>query len=112
MKVIIFFLATILWGFAGHLTRPFMVDKFTDGGRVFDGWFAVGSYTIGIVMAFSAVLVQVYLLASWLIGRCRRALSAWDVVLISFVAGVLGFFSFGIGTVAGHWWLPDKVIPK
>ena len=122
---------TVIAGFLGHLTRPFMVKNFTDGGRRFDGWFALLSYSLGVVFCCPFIIwILDHLLKTPpvqgataryqdALARARHGLDIHDLdeaesrlrtmtETATVASYFLGFGAFGTGTVLGHFLLPDR----
>lgn len=96
MQIILTLIYAIIGGFGGHLTRPLMVREFAKDGH-FGGWFAILSYSIGVVLAFPFIDAMHGHLGEL---KDRRAQLG--------AAYFLGFLGVGIGTVLGHWLVPDE----
>lgn len=95
MKLLSALLLTAIGGLGGHLTRPIVRKEFANGGR-YDGWFAVVSYTLGVLFALPFIV--------WL----WRSLDRLDGESRLVVSYLIGFGAFGAGTVGGHWLWPDE----
>lgn len=98
MKLLLILASAAIGGFAGHLTRPIMIDQFTDNGTRYDGWFAILSYALGIIFVVP-FLLSIYDTLKEIVNGKTRVLASY----------FLSFGAFGVGTVLGHWLLPDKV---
>ena len=94
MRLLTALLLTTIGGIAGHLTRPIVRREFVRGGR-YDGWFAIASYTLGVLFALP------FIVWTW------RNLDRLDGESRLVSAYLLAFGAFGAGTVFGHWLLPD-----
>ena len=96
MRLLLMLMFTAIGGFFAHLTRPILIREFTNGGKIWGGWFAVAVPAVGVLLniPFSVAIHEQ-------LGRVdsrERHLCAY----------LLSFLAFGAGTTFGHWMVPDR----